>query len=199
MPKEKFFPEIITNLPNGYASILGKYFYKGSQLSIGEWQKIAVARAFMRDSKILILDEPTASLDVKTEYEIFNQFKNLTKHKMTVLISHRFSTVRMADKIYVLENGITISVLDENNYFHSDDAQMIFRNDTILLKWNNNIKRQYEDLGYEYTGRFRQFQISVLHLSLNSPKEVLRKCPNCGETKKAIWQNLMKQGHSKCF
>jgi len=74
-------------------------------LSGGEQQKVAIARAFMRDSKILILDEPTASLDARTEYEIFKHFKELSKDKISILISHRFSTVRMADRIYVLEDG----------------------------------------------------------------------------------------------
>jgi ATP-binding cassette subfamily B protein len=96
---------IIEKLPQGYESILGRYFDEGNQLSIGEWQKVAIARAFMRDSKILILDEPTASLDAKTEYEIFQHFKELTRDKISILISHRFSTVRMADRIYVLEEG----------------------------------------------------------------------------------------------
>jgi len=97
--------KVIEKLPQGYESILGKYFDDGHQLSIGEWQKVAVARAFMRDSKILILDEPTASLDARTEYEIFQHFKELTRDKISILISHRFSTVRMADRIYVLEEG----------------------------------------------------------------------------------------------
>jgi ATP-binding cassette, subfamily B, bacterial len=96
---------LIEHLPNGYSSVLGRYFDNGNQLSIGEWQKIAIARAFMRNGKILILDEPTASVDAKTEYEIFRCFKELTRERMTILISHRFSTVRMADRILVLEDG----------------------------------------------------------------------------------------------
>jgi ATP-binding cassette subfamily B protein len=99
---------VIDRLPLGYASVLGKIFDDGTQLSVGEWQKIAIARAFMRDGKILILDEPTASVDVKTEYEIFEHLKELAKGKITIFISHRFSTVRMADKIFVLENGKVI-------------------------------------------------------------------------------------------
>lgn len=97
--------KVIEKLPQGYESILGKYFDEGNELSIGEWQKVAIARAFMRDSKILILDEPTASLDARTEYEIFQHFKELTEGKISLLISHRFSTVRMSDRIYVLEGG----------------------------------------------------------------------------------------------
>jgi ATP-binding cassette subfamily B protein len=72
---------------------------------LGEWQKIALARAFMRDAEILVLDEPTASLDAATEYEIFRHFQELTEGKMAILISHRFSTVRMADRIVVIEAG----------------------------------------------------------------------------------------------
>lgn len=96
---------MIEGLPLGYDSVLGRYFDNGSQLSVGEWQKVAVARAFMRKGKILILDEPTASLDAKTEYEIFRRFKELTKGIISILISHKFSTIRMVDKIFVLEDG----------------------------------------------------------------------------------------------
>ncbi|MBE3117250.1 MAG: ATP-binding cassette domain-containing protein, partial [Candidatus Atribacteria bacterium] len=96
---------LIEQLPNSYSSVLGRYFDNGYQLSIGEWQKIAIARAFMRNGKILILDEPTASVDAKTEYEIFRRFKELTRERMTILISHRFSTIRMVDRILVLEDG----------------------------------------------------------------------------------------------
>ena len=74
-------------------------------LSGGEWQKMALARAYLRDAQILILDEPTASLDARSEYEVFQRFAELTEGKMALLISHRFSTVRMADRIVVLENG----------------------------------------------------------------------------------------------
>ena len=74
-------------------------------LSGGEWQKVGLARAYMRDAQILILDEPTAALDARAEYEVFQRFTELTRDKMAVLISHRFSTVRMADRIVVLEDG----------------------------------------------------------------------------------------------
>jgi ATP-binding cassette subfamily B protein len=99
---------VIERLPHGYESILGRYFDDGNELSIGEWQKIAIARAFMRNSKILILDEPTASVDIKTEYEIFRRFKELTESRICILISHRFSTVRMVNRIFVIENGMLI-------------------------------------------------------------------------------------------
>jgi ATP-binding cassette subfamily B protein len=96
---------LIDKLPHGYETVLGKLFDDSVDLSIGEWQKIALARAFLRDAQVLILDEPTASLDALAEYEIYQKFHELTRGKATLLISHRFSTVRMADRIYVLENG----------------------------------------------------------------------------------------------
>lgn len=96
---------VIRKLPKGYDTTLGKWFDEGYQLSGGEWQKVALARAFMRDAEILILDEPTASLDARAEYEIFAHMKELTTGKTAVFISHRFSTVRLADRIFVLENG----------------------------------------------------------------------------------------------
>jgi ATP-binding cassette subfamily B protein len=97
---------VIEKLPKGYDTMLGRWFDDGYQLSGGEWQKVALARAFMRDAEILILDEPTASLDARAEYEIFARMKELTRGKMAVFISHRFSTVRLADRIFVLEGGI---------------------------------------------------------------------------------------------
>ena len=96
---------LIRNLPDGYDTILGRWFARGRDLSGGEWQKIALARAFMRSCDILVLDEPTAALDAENEFQVFQQFRRLTEDKMAVLISHRFSTVRMADRIYVLNEG----------------------------------------------------------------------------------------------
>ncbi|MET0501256.1 MAG: ABC transporter ATP-binding protein [Candidatus Binatia bacterium] len=96
---------VIENLPEGYETMLGRWFHGGHELSVGQWQKIALARAFMRDAEILVLDEPTASLDAETEYEIFRRFQELTEGKMAILISHRFSTVRMADRIIVIQGG----------------------------------------------------------------------------------------------
>jgi ATP-binding cassette subfamily B protein len=101
---------IIENLPEGYQTMLGRWFHGGHELSLGQWQKIALARAFMRDAEILVLDEPTASLDAETEYEIFRQFKELTVGKVAILISHRFSTVRMADRVVVIEEGRIVEV-----------------------------------------------------------------------------------------
>lgn len=96
---------VIERLPHGYEQMLGRRFESGVDLSGGEWQKIALARAYLRDSQLLVLDEPTASLDARSEREVFQRFAELTEGKMALLISHRFSTVRMADSILVLENG----------------------------------------------------------------------------------------------
>jgi ATP-binding cassette subfamily B protein len=96
---------LVAELPDGYDTMLGKWFKKGHELSGGEWQKIAISRAFMRDAEILVLDEPTAALDAQQEYQIFQRFRELTADKMAVLISHRFSTVRMADRIAVISDG----------------------------------------------------------------------------------------------
>jgi len=96
---------VIENLPKAYRQMLGRRFEGGVDLSTGQWQKIALARAYMRDAQILILDEPTASLDARAEFEVYQRFVELTTGKMAILISHRFSTVRMADRILVLERG----------------------------------------------------------------------------------------------
>ncbi|NWF58030.1 MAG: ABC transporter ATP-binding protein [Fischerella sp.] len=96
----------IEKLPAGFTTQLGKWFKGGQELSGGQWQKIALARAFMRtNADIVVLDEPTSAIDAQAEYEIFNHFRTLTKNQMVFLISHRFSTVRMADKILVIEAG----------------------------------------------------------------------------------------------
>ena len=96
---------VIEKLPDGYQQMIGRWFKQGTNLSGGEWQKIAIARAYMRDAQLLILDEPTASLDARAEHEVFRRFVELTYDKCAVLISHRFSTVRMADRIVVLHEG----------------------------------------------------------------------------------------------
>jgi ATP-binding cassette, subfamily B, bacterial len=96
---------VIDRLPNGYDQMVGRRFEGGVDLSGGEWQKMALARAYMRDAQLLILDEPTATLDARAEYEVFQRFADLTRDRMAVLISHRFSTVRMADRILVLAGG----------------------------------------------------------------------------------------------
>jgi ATP-binding cassette subfamily B protein len=97
--------EVIERLPGGYAQRIGKRFKNGVELSGGEWQKVAIARAYMREAEVLILDEPTAALDARAEFEVFQRFKELSKGKTAVLISHRFSSVRMADRIFVLADG----------------------------------------------------------------------------------------------
>src|SRR5690606_14478594 len=96
---------VIGRLPRGYQTALGKWFEGGHQLSGGEWQKVALARAFMRDAQILILDEPTAALDARAEHELFSRIQELTEDRIALYISHRFSTARMADRIFVLEHG----------------------------------------------------------------------------------------------
>jgi ATP-binding cassette subfamily B protein len=97
--------QVIQRLPRGYDTVLGKWFEEGEELSIGEWQKVALARAFLRDAQIIVLDEPTSAMDAKSEYEVFERFRKLLRGRAAILISHRFSTVRMADNIYVLEGG----------------------------------------------------------------------------------------------
>jgi len=97
--------EVVAKLGAGYEQMLGRRFEGGVDLSGGEWQKIALARAYLRDAQLLVLDEPTAALDARSEYQVFQRFAELTAGKMALFISHRFSTVRMADRIVVLENG----------------------------------------------------------------------------------------------
>ena len=96
---------LLPRFSNGYQQMLGRRFDDGVDLSGGEWQKIALARAYIRDAQVLILDEPTAALDARAEYEVFLRFAELVAGRMAILISHRFSTVRMADRIIVLRHG----------------------------------------------------------------------------------------------
>jgi ATP-binding cassette subfamily B protein len=107
--------EIIDRLPGGLTHMLGRKFDGGVELSGGEWQRIALARAYMRDAQLLILDEPTAALDAAAEYDLFCRFAGLTEGRMSVLISHRFSTVRMCDRIVVLDGG---RILEEGSHDH---------------------------------------------------------------------------------
>jgi len=111
--KKSMASEVIARLRNGYDQMLGRRFEGGVDLSGGEWQKLALARAYLRDAQLLILDEPTASLDARSEFEVFERFAELTYGKMALLISHRFSTVRMADRIVVLEGG---RLVEEGNH-----------------------------------------------------------------------------------
>jgi ATP-binding cassette subfamily B protein len=105
--------EVIEGLPDGYETMLGRWWKDATQLSGGQWQKLALARAFIREARILILDEPTSSLDARAEYEVFAKFRVLTEGKTAIFISHRFSTVRLADRIFVLENG---TILEDGSH-----------------------------------------------------------------------------------
>ncbi len=111
--KQSLADALVQRLPDKYEQALGKRFNQGVELSGGEWQKIALARAYMKDAQLLILDEPTSALDARAEYEVFERFAELTKDKTAVLISHRFSTVRMADRILVLNKG---EILEEGSH-----------------------------------------------------------------------------------
>jgi len=101
---------VIRELPKGYEQVLGRRFADSVDLSGGQWQKIALARAYMRDAQLLILDEPTSALDARAEHEVFIRFAELIAGRSAVLISHRFSTVRMADRIVVLQHGTIIEI-----------------------------------------------------------------------------------------
>jgi ATP-binding cassette, subfamily B, bacterial len=103
--KQSLADDVIAKLPAGYDQMIGKRFKNGVELSGGEWQKIAIGRAYMRKAEVLILDEPTAALDARSEFEVFQRFKELSQGKTAILISHRFSSVRMADRILVLADG----------------------------------------------------------------------------------------------
>src|SRR5580658_3805499 len=105
--------DLVERLPFGYEQMLGRRFDGGVDLSGGEWQKLALARAYLRDAQVLVLDEPTSALDARSEYEVFQRFAELTAGKMALFISHRFSTVRMADRIVVLEHG---QIAEEGNH-----------------------------------------------------------------------------------
>ena len=113
----------INELPTGYDTQLGRWFKDGRELSGGQWQKIALSRAFMRtDADILVLDEPTASMDAASEAAIFDHFRQMSKNKMTILISHRFSTVRAADQIIVIDHGRILERGDHTSLM-ADDGQ----------------------------------------------------------------------------
>jgi ATP-binding cassette subfamily B protein len=108
--KQSLASEVVNELANGYDQQLGKRFARGKDLSGGQWQKVALARAYMKDAKVMVLDEPTSALDARAEYEAFQRFIGLTEGKTSVIISHRFSTVRMADRIMVLKAGKILEI-----------------------------------------------------------------------------------------
>lgn len=121
--------QVVSELNQGYDQQLGKRFAKGQELSGGQWQKVALARAYMKDAKVMILDEPTSALDAKAESEVFERFIGLTKDKTSIIISHRFSTVRQADKIVVLDNGKVLEMgtheeLMENKTLYAELFQL---------------------------------------------------------------------------
>jgi ATP-binding cassette subfamily B protein len=118
--KQSLADVLAAKLPGSYDQQLGKRFAQGVELSGGEWQKVALARAYMRDAQLLILDEPTSALDARAEYTVFERFSELTKGKSAVLISHRFSTVRMADRILVLERGELIEIGSHQQLIEQD-------------------------------------------------------------------------------
>lgn len=103
--RRAYADQVVAGLPNGYDQVIGRRFRTGVDLSGGQWQKVAIARAYMRDAQVMILDEPTAALDARSEFEVFQRFKELSHGRTAVLISHRFSSVRMADRILVLDEG----------------------------------------------------------------------------------------------
>ena len=96
---------VIEKLPLGYDTVLGQWFDDGDELSVGEWQKIALARALMRSGQILVLDEPTSAMDARSEYELFRKIRRVATGRSIILITHRLSTVQMADSIYVFQAG----------------------------------------------------------------------------------------------
>jgi ATP-binding cassette subfamily B protein len=112
--------EVVSALPKGYEQQLGKRFKQGKDLSGGQWQKIAIARAYMKDAEVLILDEPTSALDARAETEAFQRFIQLTEGKTAVIISHRFSTVRIADRIMVLKDGAVLEIGTHDELMHND-------------------------------------------------------------------------------
>ena len=122
--------EVISQLPKGYETMLGKLFNGGEELSIGQWQKVALARAFLRDSQVIVLDEPTSAMDPTAEYEVFKKFRELVQDQAAILITHRLSTVRMADRIYVMDKGRIVEsgtheklLMDRGLYAHMFNTQ----------------------------------------------------------------------------
>ena len=111
---------VVETLPKGYDQVIGRRFAEGVDLSGGQWQKIALGRVYMRDAQVLILDEPTAALDARAEHEVFERFAGLSEGKTAFIISHRFSTVRMADRILVLQKGELIENGSHEELMHQE-------------------------------------------------------------------------------
>ncbi|RYZ35310.1 MAG: ATP-binding cassette domain-containing protein, partial [Sphingobacteriales bacterium] len=111
---------LASRFPDAYAQVLGKRFNNGVELSGGEWQKVALARIYMKEAQVLILDEPTAALDARAEYEVFQRFSQMTKGKSAVLISHRFSTARLANRILVLDKGEILEIGTHNELLENN-------------------------------------------------------------------------------
>ena len=136
--------DYLIRLPKGYDTVMSRTFADGEELSIGQWQKLALARAFVRDSQLMLLDEPTSSLDATTEFEFFEKFREMARGRSALIISHRFSTVRLADRIYVLDAGhlieqgnhedlMTLDGLYANLYrqqasYYQDESQSVDNN-----------------------------------------------------------------------
>ena len=125
---------LIDRLSNGFESVLGKQYRQGEEISIGEWQKIALSRAFLRDAQLIILDEPTSAMSARAEYELFQSFRQLLNGRAALLISHRFSTVRMADRICVMEEG---RIVEEGSH-------------EVLIKNDNRYTRMYNMQAHSY-------------------------------------------------
>jgi ATP-binding cassette, subfamily B, bacterial len=122
--------QVINRLSAGYETMLGNQFAQGAELSIGEWQKLAIARAFLRPAQIMVLDEPTSALDAEAELAVLNQFRQLTHNRTSILISHRLSTVKLADRILVLAEGQIIEngsheqlMQQQGTYYHMFESQ----------------------------------------------------------------------------
>jgi ATP-binding cassette subfamily B protein len=117
--KKSLADQVIEELPQKYDQPLGKRFHEGKELSGGQWQKVALARAYMKNAEVIVLDEPTAALDARAEFEAFERFTELSEGKTAILISHRFSTVRMADRILVLKDGGVLELGTHEELLHN--------------------------------------------------------------------------------